>query len=247
MPTSRSTGAMRSSPASSRRGLAKIDFVDRKVVGYLTLSQGGMPQDIRISPDGKRFYVADMMAEGVFVVDGDDIPGDRLHSRPARERTGSIRAAMAASSMYRTADRTGSTDRHMARAAFRSSILRPARSMSRGRYPGAAAPTWAMSAPTARQLWLSGRFDNVVYVFDTASGAVRKIPGRQGTARPGGMAAAGSLFARTHGQHALTFESYAGSESSQSPPTPRNDRELLNRRIAPRRSCAAFAVSCGGV
>ena len=30
-----------------------------------------MPQDIRVSPDGKLFYVADMMADGVFVIDGD--------------------------------------------------------------------------------------------------------------------------------------------------------------------------------
>ena len=30
-----------------------------------------MPQDVRISPDGKLFYVADMMADGVHVVDGE--------------------------------------------------------------------------------------------------------------------------------------------------------------------------------
>ena len=30
-----------------------------------------MPQDIRVSPDGKLFYVADMMADGVHVVDGE--------------------------------------------------------------------------------------------------------------------------------------------------------------------------------
>ena len=30
-----------------------------------------MPQDIRVSPDGKIFYVADMKADGVFVIDGD--------------------------------------------------------------------------------------------------------------------------------------------------------------------------------
>lgn len=30
-----------------------------------------MLQDIRISQDGKVFYVADMMADGVYVVDGD--------------------------------------------------------------------------------------------------------------------------------------------------------------------------------
>ena len=45
--------------------LVKIDMVDRKVLGYLKLSNGGMPQDIRVSPDGKTFYVADMMADGV--------------------------------------------------------------------------------------------------------------------------------------------------------------------------------------
>ena len=50
--------------------LVKIDMVGRKVVGYLKLSIGRMPQDIRISPDGAVFYVADMMADGVFVIDG---------------------------------------------------------------------------------------------------------------------------------------------------------------------------------
>ena len=42
--------------------LAKVDLVARKVMGYLRLSKGGMPQDIRISPDGKVFFVADMKA-----------------------------------------------------------------------------------------------------------------------------------------------------------------------------------------
>ncbi|MFT5174810.1 MAG: YVTN family beta-propeller protein, partial [Gammaproteobacteria bacterium] len=31
----------------------------------------GMPQDVRVSPDGKTFFVADMMADGVHLVDGD--------------------------------------------------------------------------------------------------------------------------------------------------------------------------------
>jgi len=44
--------------------LVKIDLVEKKVVGYLKLSKGGMPQDVRISPDGKVFYVADMKAAG---------------------------------------------------------------------------------------------------------------------------------------------------------------------------------------
>ena len=51
--------------------LAKVDMVNRKVIGYLKLSRGGMPQDIRVSPDGKLFYVADMHADGVHVIDGE--------------------------------------------------------------------------------------------------------------------------------------------------------------------------------
>src|SRR6476646_4435710 len=51
--------------------LAKIDLVEKKLLGYLKLSKGGMPQDVRISPDGKIFYAADMKAAGVFVGDGE--------------------------------------------------------------------------------------------------------------------------------------------------------------------------------
>jgi DNA-binding beta-propeller fold protein YncE len=54
-----------------RGSLVKIDVRQPKVLGPLTLSKGGMPQDIRIAPNGKVFYVADMMADGVFLVDGD--------------------------------------------------------------------------------------------------------------------------------------------------------------------------------
>src|SRR6185436_8168797 len=36
------------------KSLVKIDLVNRKVMAYLKLSKGGMPQDIRSAPDGKR-------------------------------------------------------------------------------------------------------------------------------------------------------------------------------------------------
>ncbi|HYR31928.1 MAG TPA: hypothetical protein VEO93_08395, partial [Gemmatimonadales bacterium] len=54
--------------------LVKVDLATRSVIGYLTLDPGGldsasMPQDIRSSPDGRVFFVADMKANGVFLVD----------------------------------------------------------------------------------------------------------------------------------------------------------------------------------
>ena len=59
-------------------GIVKIDLVQRSVLGYLPLSREGatrgkmlhgMPQDIRISPDGKLLFVADMEADGVYLID----------------------------------------------------------------------------------------------------------------------------------------------------------------------------------
>src|SRR5258708_9904573 len=54
--------------------LLKLDVVTHRVVGYLQLDPGGLgkqgaPQDVRSAPDGRLFYVADMMANGVYVVD----------------------------------------------------------------------------------------------------------------------------------------------------------------------------------
>src|SRR5262249_23151354 len=50
--------------------LVKVDVHHERVVGTLRLKAGGMPQDIKLAPDGKLFYVADMMAGGVWEVDG---------------------------------------------------------------------------------------------------------------------------------------------------------------------------------
>ena len=54
--------------------LLKLDLATRQIVGYLLLDPEGlgpraMPQDIRSASDGRVFYVADMMANGVFLVD----------------------------------------------------------------------------------------------------------------------------------------------------------------------------------
>jgi YVTN family beta-propeller protein len=51
--------------------LVKVDVESRKILGTLTLDHHGMPQDVKTSPDGKVFYVADMHANGVYLIDGD--------------------------------------------------------------------------------------------------------------------------------------------------------------------------------
>ncbi len=52
--------------------MLKVDVAAQKVIGRLPLEQGDMPQDVKLSSDGKVFYVADMMANGVHLIDVDE-------------------------------------------------------------------------------------------------------------------------------------------------------------------------------
>src|SRR5580698_9114911 len=51
--------------------LVKVDVASHKLVGTLTLEKGGMPQDVKTAPDGKIFYAADMVANGIYMIDPD--------------------------------------------------------------------------------------------------------------------------------------------------------------------------------
>ncbi len=49
--------------------LVKIDLPSRRIAGYLDLP-GSSPQDVKLEPAGKVFYVADMKLGGVHLIDG---------------------------------------------------------------------------------------------------------------------------------------------------------------------------------
>src|ERR1051325_10533742 len=51
--------------------MIKVDVESQKLIGTLPLDRTGMPQDVKLSPDGKVFYVADMHANGIYMIDGD--------------------------------------------------------------------------------------------------------------------------------------------------------------------------------
>lgn len=155
--------------------LAKIDLAARKVVGYLKLSKGGMPQDARISPDGKVFYVADMKAEGVFIIDGEKFT-----------EIGHIKTGIGAHGLYPSRDGTKLyvANRGVARVygppkgKGSVSVIDFATRKVEATWviPGGGSPDMGNVTIDGKQLWLSGRYDNEVYVFDTANGGVKKIP-----------------------------------------------------------------------
>jgi YVTN family beta-propeller protein len=155
--------------------LAKIDLVQRRVLGLLKLSKGGMPQDIRVTPDGKRFLVADMMADGTFVVDGERF-----------KEVGFIATGVGTHGLYPSRDGThlyvanrGSNRIHGRRHGPGSVSVIDFASLSvvaTWPIPGGGSPDMGNVSADGRRLWLSGRYDDVVYVFDTATGAVQQIP-----------------------------------------------------------------------
>jgi YVTN family beta-propeller protein len=155
--------------------LAKIDLVGRKVLGYLKLSRGGMPQDIRVSPDGKTFFVADMKADGVFVIDGDSF-----------KEIGFISTGIGTHGLYPSRDGTrlyianrGSNHiRGKPHGKGSVSVVDFAtrRIVATWPIPGGGSPDMGNVSVDGKVLWLSGRYDNVVYAIDTGSGKVRIIP-----------------------------------------------------------------------
>ena len=156
--------------------MVKIDWVNRKVLGYLTLPDHGIPQDVRVSPDGKVFYVADLRAGGVHLIDGD-----------AFKRTGFIKTGVGTHGLYPSRD---TTKLYVANRGF--SRIGGKAKQGQGSVavidfatqkvvmtwpiPGAGSPDMGNVSVDGKQLWLSGRYDDVVYVIDTTSGEVKSIP-----------------------------------------------------------------------
>ncbi len=154
--------------------LAKIDLVARKVVGYLRLSKGGMPQDIRVSPDGKVFFVADMKAGGVFVVDGESFT-----------ETGFIKTGVGTHGLYPSRDGTKlyvanrGSSRISGPPRGKGSVtvidFATRRIVATWPIPKGGSPDMGNMSVDGKVLWLSGRYDNVVYAIDTATGQVTSI------------------------------------------------------------------------
>ena len=177
--------------------VAKIDLVNRKVLGYVQVIQPGrptkvvkgpdgkdeiicttwkgMPQDIRASPDGKLFFVADMMADGVHVVDGE-----------ALKQVGFIETGKGTHGLYPSRDgrklyvtNRGSNKIHgPPKGKGGVSVVDFATQKVEANWPipGGGSPDMGNVSADGKWLWLSGRYDNVVYAFDTSNGAVKVIP-----------------------------------------------------------------------
>jgi YVTN family beta-propeller protein len=136
----------------------------------------GMPQDVRISPDGKLFYVADMVSDGVYVVDGehmlqvDFLPtGVGAHGFVVSRDGKKLYVANRGSHLMPAGAPHG--DGSVSVIDFATRTVETTWDI-----PGGGSPDMGGLSADGKTLWFSGRFDDVVYAIDTATGSVTKIP-----------------------------------------------------------------------
>ncbi len=141
--------------------LVKVDTATHKVLGYLTI--GGMPQDIKIDPPGKVWYVSDMQRGGLHLVDGDTLK--EIGFLPTGQETHGLYPSRDARSLY-ISNRGGKRDQGSV------SVLDFATRTVVATWPIPAPSTPDMGGVSAdgRTLWLSGRRTDEVYAIDTSTG-----------------------------------------------------------------------------
>jgi YVTN family beta-propeller protein len=160
--------------------LMKLDLTTRKPVAYLALDSTGhepsMPQDVRSSRDGSTFFVADMKADGVDVID------------PVKfQRIGFIRTGKGTHGIYPSRDgrflyvtnRGWNTLKAGRHGPGSISVLDPQarKVLATWPVPGGGSPDMGNVTADGKELWVSGRYDEEVYVFDTNTGELtHRIP-----------------------------------------------------------------------
>ncbi len=148
--------------------LIVLDVVTMEQVGMFQLDQvpNGMPQDSRLSPDGKTFFIADMHANGVYLFDG-----------AATKQIGFIPTGAGTHAVYfsRDSQRMFVTNRGEGSITVMDPVTY--KILDKWQIPGGGSPDMGAMSPDGSQFWVSGRYHNEVYVLSTVDGKlIARIP-----------------------------------------------------------------------
>ena len=141
-----------------------VDVTKQVVLGYIDLGRGYMPQDVKLSPDGKVFYVADMKAGGVWVIDAVGL-----------KVLGRIQTGKGAHGLYVSRDAktlfvSNRDEGTIGLVDLATRRLRTTWQLPRARNGMAASPDMGNLSVDGKVLWLSGRYASEVYAIDTVTG-----------------------------------------------------------------------------
>jgi len=160
-------------PADGSKVAKVIDLNTQHVPGRTTPSHHGgvahqvdpgvnsMPQDVRLTADGRTFLAADMLSNGVWVIDAATLTVRSF--LPTGAGAHGIYPSRDGRFMY-VSNRDEGTVSVLDAVTLRQTAL--------WRIPGGGSPDMGGVSADGRTLWLSGRSDAEVYVFDTTTGQV---------------------------------------------------------------------------
>ncbi len=147
--------------------LVKINLFTEKVAGYVQV--GGSPQDVKLSPDGRTFYVANKYlpqngSSGVQMID----------ARTLRI-VGFLPTKLDAHGLYVSRD---TKDLYVtSRAGGAISVIDFATQRIIAVWPVPGTPDMGGVSPDGKTLWLAGRYSGAVYAISTTNGRLlAKIP-----------------------------------------------------------------------
>ena len=146
--------------------LLKVDVAGQRLLGTLVLARRGMPQDVKLSPDGAVFYVADMMANGVYLIDGENL-----------RRIAFIPTGKGAHGLYVSRDSRVLYVSNRDEGSISLIDFAGRRVVRKWQLPGRASPDMGGVSADGKVLWLSGRYNSEVYAIDTRDGKLlARIP-----------------------------------------------------------------------
>ncbi len=150
--------------------LLKVDTQSFKVlrVTRLTARPGHampMPQDVKMSPDGKTFYVADMRSNGIWFVNGQTLKITRF-----------LATGKGAHGLYVTRDSKRLIITNRGEGTISLMRFATQRLVGRWRIPGGGSPDMGGLSSDGKVFWVSGRYNGVVYAISTVDGhLIKKI------------------------------------------------------------------------
>jgi YVTN family beta-propeller protein len=120
-----------------------------------------MPQDVRLTPNGKFFLAADMLRNGVWVIDAQ-----------TQKFAAFIQTGKGTHGIYPSRDGTRIFVSNRDEGSVTVLNATTLKIMAKWTIPGGGSPDMGGVSADGKELWLSGRYHAEVCVFDTATGKV---------------------------------------------------------------------------
>jgi DNA-binding beta-propeller fold protein YncE len=137
--------------------VAKVDVNKMALVGAVRV--GGLPIDVKLSPDGGVFYVSNQGRMGVSVID--PIAMKEIQFIPTGLGAHGLQVSRDTRSLYVSNRLEGS---------FSVIDFATRRVVAKWHIPGGGSPDMLQLNPDGTQLWASGRYNATVYVMSTVTG-----------------------------------------------------------------------------